>query len=940
MARRRGREAVYEVADQFRQRCLAEGKSLLWPLQTSWTAANLSALWKAFIEHPDESKRSFLEKWHDQLLDEPEDVHRVAADLMVFYSLFPAQVQVGKQVKLRDIRTIIGWKLAAHQPNLDAVERAFEEGLGHAGINYLTGRPWQIAYYLEFSRLAIAEKIDLKNPESCKQLADRVRKQVQQSAGARHILLHLLFPDQFERIASEEHKRRIVEAFREEAGTSSDLDDALLNVRQALAKKYGREDIDFYDEQIEPRWHNDQGTDVHWWVEKTHVRGRTDRMEGDYAVGKALWSPQRGKGGADIYRFMRDVKPGDIILHLTDDEAFTRISRAAASVEEFGGLPGTEWGEQPSYLVRLQDSIVLEPPLARKILFEAPYKERLQAIIERGQKNLFFNRELNLNQGAYLTPLPPQLVSVLNGAYKDTSVRTFHDLIGDPGEPPAVDGSQRAWIFQANPSYYDIRSAVRHLPEQTWLVAQHRDRITVGDRAYMWESGPEGGIVATGEVVDGPALGLFSADENRFMRKTEKVAREQLRVKLRIQKVLDPLLSRRVISSQPKLKKLSIFKMAQGTNFEVTPEEARVLEGLIGDGEAPKLTSWDKAVGISDVQRITARLTEEGFLFSEVLVKNYLLSIRTKPFVLLTGTSGGGKTALTRLVAQALGEPYIVVAVKPNWTDSRDLLGFYNPISRRYVRTQTLSFIFDADAEYKRDRRTARRYHLCLDEMNLSRVEYYFAELLSALERPDREVHLHSEEEPDVPRSLSIPPNLVVVGTVNIDETVQPFSDKVKDRANTIAIPIDLDKYSESLKNWNQPVGNAVKQRAVQFAKTEKGRQAIDLLLRIQATLLVQRVQFGYRTVDEILAYLAENDKTDLLPFTDALDLQVMQKVLPKVSGRGSAFEKLLACLEEKCGACLKCDFTANGLIHSAERVERMAAILRETGYTSYDAAS
>ena len=90
MAQRQGREAVYEVAGQFRARCLGEGKSLLWPQHASWTPDNLSALWKAFIEHPDEGKRTFLEKWHDQLLNEPEDVHRIAADLMAFYHLFPS----------------------------------------------------------------------------------------------------------------------------------------------------------------------------------------------------------------------------------------------------------------------------------------------------------------------------------------------------------------------------------------------------------------------------------------------------------------------------------------------------------------------------------------------------------------------------------------------------------------------------------------------------------------------------------------------------------------------------------------------------------------------------------------------------------------------------------------------------------------------------------
>jgi 5-methylcytosine-specific restriction endonuclease McrBC GTP-binding regulatory subunit McrB len=150
-----------------------------------------------------------------------------------------------------------------------------------------------------------------------------------------------------------------------------------------------------------------------------------------------------------------------------------------------------------------------------------------------------------------------------------------------------------------------------------------------------------------------------------------------------------------------------------------------------------------------EIDAILAKLQDEGFVFPETLVKNYLLSIRTKPFVLLTGMSGGGKTALTWLVADALGEPYCPIAVKPNWTDSHDLSGFYNPITGRYERQEALDFILEAASEYADRGVNARRYHLCLDEMNLSRVEYYFAEILSAMERPTRTVYLHSERDRD-----------------------------------------------------------------------------------------------------------------------------------------------------------------------------------------------
>jgi len=80
MARQAQAETVYKVADLFRERCLKEQKSLLWPDKNAWTLDHLDALWDAFIGHPDEGKRSFMEKWRDQLAGLPPDVHRVAVD--------------------------------------------------------------------------------------------------------------------------------------------------------------------------------------------------------------------------------------------------------------------------------------------------------------------------------------------------------------------------------------------------------------------------------------------------------------------------------------------------------------------------------------------------------------------------------------------------------------------------------------------------------------------------------------------------------------------------------------------------------------------------------------------------------------------------------------------------------------------------------------------
>lgn len=451
MARPVESSPVYEAAALFRQRCLSEGTSLLWPNSRAWTRQNLDGLRDAFVGHPDTGDRGFIDKWHDQLADQPADVHRVAADILAFYYLFPAADTASQQNKIKKVMTVANWKLKDDPPDQGFLERIFKNGIGGTGTHYLAAQNRQVEFYLEFARRMLAESVDSSDPIACKQIADEVRSAVPGSGEARHILLHLLFPDRFEPIASEAHKRLIVDTFKDKAGGVADQDDALANIRDALKANHGGDDFDFYRPEVWPLWDPKKAPGgpqtaavppaaaTRFWIEKTTVRGRPDRESGEYSLGKALWSPRRGKTGSDIYRFMRDVRPGDVVLHLTDSEAFTGVSRVAASVDEsFGGIAGTEWGEGPSYLVRLSDFTALDPPLARTVFFAPPYRERLLELLRSGQKNLFYNSEPNLGQGGFLTPAPTALLDILDEAYRGLSGKTISEVAGAkrPASPP------------------------------------------------------------------------------------------------------------------------------------------------------------------------------------------------------------------------------------------------------------------------------------------------------------------------------------------------------------------------------------------------------------------------------------------------------------------------------------------------------------------------
>jgi len=201
------------------------------------------------------------------------------------------------------------------------------------------------------------------------------------------------------------------------------------------------------------------------WVEKTLVQDRPDRQEGPDRLGAALWLPQRASDGRDVYANMRQVKVGDLVMHLTDNEAITGVSVVAESLDAgFAGVPGTKWAAGPCYRIALRDFRPLEPPLRREWFFGDPeIGERLRALSTQPRgRGLFFNGKLELNQGFYLTEAPPSLVAALDAAYVSHTeghipmlpaaaleVTTKTDEEDDLGvrEAPQPTAQRRSWVY-------------------------------------------------------------------------------------------------------------------------------------------------------------------------------------------------------------------------------------------------------------------------------------------------------------------------------------------------------------------------------------------------------------------------------------------------------------------------------------------------------------
>lgn len=543
---------------------------------------------------------------------------------------------------------------------------------------------------------------------------------------------------------------------------------------------------------------------MNFWIEKTIVKGRKDRESGVWALGKALWSPQKDKRGADIYKNMRAVKRGDIVFHLIDNKEFSGVSIVNKDTENRSGIPDPAW-EGDAYFVELTQYIELDPKLSRIELLNASNRKVLEEISSNSE--VFYNSQLNLRQGAYLTPCSNRLASLINQIY-----------------------------------YSKYQKVLPHM-----------------------------------------------------------------------------------------------------NNFETVKIEI----------VASKINYYS----------FTRDLENAGLYFQKQLIARFISSLLTKPFVILTGLSGSGKTKLAQAFAQWICQDesqYRIIPVGADWTNREPLLGYPNALKPgEYVMPDSgvLDLIMQAINNPELP------HFLILDEMNLSHVERYFADFLSVMESKD-EIRLYSEGtvENGVPAKLKVPDNLFIIGTVNIDETTNMFSPKVLDRANTIEFRVTKDEMESFLGNIREINMDALAGKGAGMAKSflemaENKSFAIEDIEAINASLVrffgelkKTGAEFGYRSATEILRlihHLSSLDNT--LTTNQKTDIAIMQKLLPKLHG---SRRKLCPVLETLGSFCIsgeikiikdvfdnpEFDYKAPNVLYplSLEKIARMHRGALDNGFASF----
>lgn len=383
-----------------------------------------------------------------------------------------------------------------------------------------------------------------------------------------------------------------------------------------------------------------------------------------------------------------------------------------------------------------------------------------------------------------------------------------------------------------------------------------------------------------------------------------------------------------------------------------------------------EILSQNKTTQINfDINEFKSKTQESDLSFSTNLVLRFIASLTSKPFVILSGLSGSGKTKIAQSFVQWICEndtQYKIVPVGADWTNREPLVGYPNGlVPDEYITPD--SGVLHLLLEASKPENQNKPHFIILDEMNLSHVERYFADFLSIMESNDT-IKLYTGNDRSCSDGVKItqhmgwPKNVFIIGTVNIDETTYMFSPKVLDRANVIEFRITEEEIATFLTNPTVPdlsklttMGSNMAEHFLKIASestvninTESIKELNDFFIELKKV----GAEFGYRTAGEIVQLISKLKTLEpTIEDTQCLDIAIMQKLLPKLHGSRSKLVKVLIalaalCIDEK----QKEDFIKNFDNHlknefdrivirfemSFEKIIRMYKNVLANGFTSY----
>lgn len=307
-----------------------------------------------------------------------------------------------------------------------------------------------------------------------------------------------------------------------------------------------------------------------------------------------------------------------------------------------------------------------------------------------------------------------------------------------------------------------------------------------------------------------------------------------------------------------------------------------------------------------------------NLFYDEKDLYNFHTAMKIGSLVILSGLSGTGKSKLVKAYAKALQlgkEQLNFISVRPFWQDDSDLLGYADTLNSIYRAGDSGLIDTLIEAENNKD----KLYLVCFDEMNLAKVEHYFSQFLSVLEMDDlenRKIHLYNEDlssrfynSEKYPATISVGTNVMFVGTVNLDESTHQFSDKVLDRANLISLrilPFTELSNKEYNKKENIPTSPISYKEYMNFKNENESKKLNNIELEFLWELhqkiheVNKNIGIGWRIINQLNQYLCNIPEQNILRRSDAIDMQIVQRILTKLRGSEDQLASLIGVIDRE----------------------------------------
>ena len=307
-----------------------------------------------------------------------------------------------------------------------------------------------------------------------------------------------------------------------------------------------------------------------------------------------------------------------------------------------------------------------------------------------------------------------------------------------------------------------------------------------------------------------------------------------------------------------------------------------------------------------------------NLFYDEKDLYNFHTAMKIGSLVILSGLSGTGKSKLVKAYAKALQlgkEQLNFISVRPFWQDDSDLLGYADTLNSIYRAGDSGLIDTLIEAENNKD----KLYLVCFDEMNLAKVEHYFSQFLSVLEMDDlenRKIPLYNEDlssrfynSEKYPATISVGTNVMFVGTVNLDESTHQFSDKVLDRANLISLrilPFTELSNKEYNKKENIPTSPISYKEYMNFKNENESKKLNNIELEFLWELhqkiheVNKNIGIGWRIINQLNQYLCNIPEQNILRRSDAIDMQIVQRILTKLRGSEDQLASLIGVIDRE----------------------------------------